>query len=108
MNARAPGARQCDSSWRATSGEQKSVVLQCCAVIEPDSAGFAVDVFSTAREAGVDTVVRIELSGPDQKAISFERARQVFLGQRRALVRQVRLRSDQRYRALESFPSQRI
>src|SRR5262245_2626224 len=53
-------------------------------------------------------MLRIEMSGPDQQSLLFERTRKIFLRQRRALIGQMGLRPDECQRTLESLPPQGI
>jgi hypothetical protein len=89
-------ARHLEAPRRAADAQQQLVVIELAAVAEPQSPlGAAVDRGHAHPEAGVDAMLLVVLRAAQPQPLALQFAGQVFLGQRRAVVRQVRLVAHQ-------------
>ena len=88
-------ARHLEPPRLAADAQQQLVVGEFAAVAEPQPLAGPVDGRDPHPEAGLDPVLLVELGAAQQQPLALQFARQVFLGQGRAVVGQVRLVADQ-------------
>src|SRR6185437_6293202 len=78
------------------------------AVIEPQTLLATGDLLHALPQPGLDGMRVVEVRRPQQQPVAFQSPCQVFLGERRALIRQPGLIADQDDLAGEAFTPQRI
>jgi len=84
-------------------GEHEMAIGEAPARGEFDASRASVDVRRFLAEHEIDALILIELRRPQGEAVRFHRAFQKGLGKRRPLIRQMRLRRQQRHGAYETF-----
>ncbi len=108
VDAGESGARQADAPRPAAGRQHQRVVAQVRAVVQRDAARGPVDVRRAATKPQVHAMFGIERRVPDEQAVPLECTREVLLGQRRALVGQVGLITDDGQRPAVAALPERI
>jgi hypothetical protein len=101
-----PGNSECTRP--ATCCEHKFVIGEQRAVIEANTLRAALDLGHAPAQMHLDRVLGIKVRRTDEEALLFQCARQVFLRQRRPLVRPGVFVTDERNRPGEALAAQRI
>jgi hypothetical protein len=101
-------ARQREPAGRAAEGQQQLRVVDPAAVGQRDLVRAAVDAVHRDAEAQVDPLLVVPGGRVDKDRVPGGRAREVGLGQRRALVGSVLFGAQQHDLAVEALGSQRL
>lgn len=89
-------------------GQEDCVGRQVAAVTQLDLTGGGVDPLARTRQAKVDVGRLVPVRGGERKSVTGDLVAQVLLGQRWALVRQVRFGTDERDAVLETLATQGV
>ena len=88
--------------------QQQSVIGQLLAVREFDLPCGGIETHGTPAQFEFDPMLVVKGAVPEGEAIGRHFARKVFLGERRPLVRQLRLVADQHQTAAKPFPPEGV
>jgi hypothetical protein len=87
VHAGQAGAGRGQRARPAAGRQQEFVIREGCAVIQADPLRAAIDVGHTPAKVHLDRMLPIEVRWPDQQTLRCHGAGEVFLRQRRSLVR---------------------